>query len=321
MGELVVGRGSVPGGGHAAASWANGGARTVHPSVLRRSSRVRAARRVFPGDRVADLSCGGVVVSRRWLVGMSLVLPLYLPHSFIHSPLYSLCRAVVHGLPLSLHVLFLVGLQALPDCLALHLARAEQSELTGDMDGARAAFENLVTTAPSALAYVHFMRFVRRVDGAPAARKAFARCRKDPAVTADTAHITYIAAAHIEYFLNKEGRIARNVFELGAFLCLGIPLPHLLGCRVAVWRVGCGSVLGVGVVQFLSHPTLFRSSSTFAEWCPRTSRSCHLCVGWRGVFVSAFSLQWITVTSCCVLLPLDHCPGSAPSLWRSSCAV
>ncbi|GAB0492691.1 hypothetical protein MMPV_003960 [Pyropia vietnamensis] len=107
------------------------------------------------------------------------------------------------------------SLQALPDCLALHLARAEQSELARDMDGARAAFENLVTTAPSALAYVHFMRFVRRVDGAPAARKAFARCRKDPAVTADTAHITYIAAAHIEYFLNKESRIARNVFELG----------------------------------------------------------------------------------------------------------
>lgn len=112
---------------------------------------------------------------------------------------------------------------ALPTCTALHLSRAEQLELGGDMDGARAAYENLVATAPSALAYVHYMRFVRRVDGAAAARKAFGRCRKDPGVAADTVHITYIAAAHIEYFLNKESRIARNVFELGAF----VPLPSL----------------------------------------------------------------------------------------------
>ncbi|OSX75320.1 hypothetical protein BU14_0242s0037 [Porphyra umbilicalis] len=107
------------------------------------------------------------------------------------------------------------SLVALPTCTALHLSRAEQLELAGDMDSARAAYENLVTTAPSALAYVHFMRFVRRVDGASAARKAFARCRKDSGVAPESAHITFIAAAHIEYFLNKESRIARKVFELG----------------------------------------------------------------------------------------------------------
>lgn len=212
-----------------------------------------------------------------------------------------------------LPVLFLAGLQALPDCLALHLARAEQSELAGDMDGARAAFENLVTTAPSALAYIHFMRFVRRVDGAPAARKAFARCRKDSAVTADTAHITYIAAAHIEYFLNKESRIARNVFELGAFLAWASSRRI---CMVAVLLIG-----GSGVARCLQwvrwivlrHPILFRSSSALAEWYPRTSRCCHLCVGWGGVLVSAFFSPVDTVTSCCVLHPLDHCTGSAPN--------
>lgn len=154
------------------------------------------------------------------------------------------------------------------------------------MDGARAAFENLVTTAPSALAYVHFMRFIRRVDGASAARKAFARCRKDPAVTADTAHITYIAAAHIEYFLNKESRIARNVFELGAFLAWASSCRI---CMVAALLFG-----GSGVARCLQwvcvifrHPILFLSSSAFAEWCPRSSRCCHLRVGWGGVLVSA----------------------------------
>lgn len=63
----------LPGGMHAAASWANGWARTVHPSVLRRSSRVSAARRFCQSDRVADLLCGDVVVSRRWLVGIWLL--------------------------------------------------------------------------------------------------------------------------------------------------------------------------------------------------------------------------------------------------------
>lgn len=151
-------------------------------------------------------------------------------------PVPSSIHSVVRLFVASLFLLsfLLSGLQALPDCLALHLARVEQSELAKDMDGARAAFENLVTTAPSALAYVHFMRFVRRVDGAPAARKAFTRCRKDPAVTADTAHITYIAAAHIEYFLNKESRIARNVFELGAFLAW---TSSCCICNVAVLRL------------------------------------------------------------------------------------
>lgn len=219
-------------------------------------------------------------------------------------------------------LLILAGLLALPDCVALHLARAEQSELAGDMDGARAAFENLVTTAPSALAYVHFMRFVRRVDGAAAARKAFTRCRKDPAVTPDTAHITYIAAAHIEYFLNKESRIARNVFELGAFLAW---TSYCRFCMVAVLLVG-----GSRVVRCLRWVWVFISvtPSCFCRPLPSPS-DVHVqadsvtCV-WDGGACSSgpvFSLQWITVTSCCVLHPLDHCTGSAPSCWPSPCAV
>lgn len=137
------------------------------------------------------------------------------------------------------------------------------------MDGARAAFENLVTTAPSALAYVHFMRFVRRVDGAAAARKAFARCRKDPAVTPDTAHITYIAAAHIEYFLNKESRIARNVFELGAFLAW---TSYCRICMVAVLLVGGSRVARCLRWVWVFFPSLHPAS---VDLCPRQVMSTY----------------------------------------------
>lgn len=173
------------------------------------------------------------------------------------------------------------------------------------MDGAHAAFETLVTTAPSALAYVHFMRFVRRVDGAPAARKAFARCRKDTAVAADAAHITYIAAAHIEYFLNKESRIARNVFELGAFR-VGTPRVYRT-CWGARPRARC---VPLTLLFFCLCPAYFGRPLPLAKCFPRTRHWVPLECGLGGrARLCPFFGEWITVTSCCVSHP------SRPLLW------
>jgi len=192
--------------------------------------------------------------------------------------------------------LFLSGLVALPACTALHLSRAEQLELAGDMDSARAAYENLVTTAPSALAYVHFMRFVRRVDGAPAARKAFARCRKDSGVAPDAAHITFIAAAHIEYFLNKESRIARKVFELGAFLyCPSCAL----WVALAAFAVEGGITFSPGAccgpwLCLLSHSTAKSMLSLRRGGCLRGSWGLR-------VSMHSWGRRVLLCTGCCVL--------------------
>jgi len=213
--------------------------------------------------------------------------------SFVVSPLVSFRSLVVL---LVFFRLFLSGLVALPTCTALHLSRAEQLELAGDMDSARAAYENLVTTAPSALAYVHFMRFVRRVDGASAARKAFARCRKDSGVAPESAHITFIAAAHIEYFLNKESRIARKVFELGAFL-------HCPSC--ALWVVLAAFAVERGITLSpcaCCGPWLCLLSPFTAKSMLSLRRGGCFRGSW-GLRVSMRSRGWCVLlcTGCCVL--------------------
>ena len=61
------------------------------------------------------------------------------------------------------------------------------------------------------LAYVQYMRFARRAQGVNAARSIFSRARK---AGKDTHHV-YMAMAKIELFLNKEPKIAVNIFEAG----------------------------------------------------------------------------------------------------------
>jgi len=64
---------------------------------------------------------------------------------------------------------------------------------------------------PNPLVYIQFMRFARRAEGIESARKIFIQARKSPSCSY---HI-YIASALMEYHLNNDSKIARNIFELG----------------------------------------------------------------------------------------------------------
>lgn len=104
------------------------------------------------------------------------------------------------------------AMKALPECVAVfhHVSwlwmRAQNS------GKALAVLDALTKTNRSSLAFVHLMRLTRKVSGKDAARKVFARARKD--ATAPTPAV-YIAAAQMEFIVNKDNKIARNVFEFG----------------------------------------------------------------------------------------------------------
>ena len=90
----------------------------------------------------------------------------------------------------------------LPECSMLHFAAAELEEARGEVDAARAVFEEQVQALPPAapepsasgnglqeeltqdarepgtLVWIQFMRFSRRVDGVAASRKVFLRARR-----------------------------------------------------------------------------------------------------------------------------------------------
>mmetsp|Transcript_4442 Transcript_4442/g.13474 ORF Transcript_4442/g.13474 Transcript_4442/m.13474 type:complete len:743 (+) Transcript_4442:166-2394(+) len=104
------------------------------------------------------------------------------------------------------------GIEALSTSALLHFALANLYELNDRAEQARKCFENLIQTAPSPLAYIQYMRFARRSDGIDAARRVFARARKDQHCC--TFQI-FVAAAQLEYHVNKLPKIAKNIFELG----------------------------------------------------------------------------------------------------------
>lgn len=62
-----------------------------------------------------------------------------------------------------------------------------------------------------ALAYIQFMRFARRAEGKDASRKVFQKARKHQNCRSQV----FVFAATLEYNIDNDSRVARNVFELG----------------------------------------------------------------------------------------------------------
>ncbi|MQL90844.1 hypothetical protein Taro_023446 [Colocasia esculenta] len=58
---------------------------------------------------------------------------------------------------------------------------------------------------------IQFIRFLRRTEGVEAARKYFLDVRKSPNCT----YHVYVAYAMMEFCLNKDSKVANNVFENG----------------------------------------------------------------------------------------------------------
>ncbi|KAG0620732.1 hypothetical protein M758_4G238800 [Ceratodon purpureus] len=110
-------------------------------------------------------------------------------------------------------VIYQRALTALPDTAVLHYAYAEFEEARGGIKEAKAVYETLIKndTTANALAYIQLMRFVRRTEGIEAARKIFMEARKSPACT----YHVYVASATMELCVDKDPKVARNIFELG----------------------------------------------------------------------------------------------------------
>lgn len=107
------------------------------------------------------------------------------------------------------------ALKALPDSEMLRYAYAELEESRGAMKPAKKIYESLlgdggVNTTPG-LAQIQFLRFLRRTEGTEAARSYFLEARKTPNCT----YNVYVAYATIALCLDKDSKLARNVFEAG----------------------------------------------------------------------------------------------------------
>ena len=108
--------------------------------------------------------------------------------------------------------LYAMALGVLPQCLLLNFQLCDFLELHNFTNEADIVFKNLTQTfAQSNLVWIQYMYFARRMHGIQAARKVFFKARKQ---TTATFHI-YVAAAQLEYYVNKDSHVARNIYELG----------------------------------------------------------------------------------------------------------
>ncbi|KAL2335157.1 hypothetical protein Fmac_016370 [Flemingia macrophylla] len=105
------------------------------------------------------------------------------------------------------------ALKALPDSEVLRYAYAELEESRGAIQAAKKIYENLLGDGVSAtaLAHIQFIRFLRRTEGVEAARKYFLDARKSPSCT----YHVYVAYATMAFCLDKDPKMAHNVFEAG----------------------------------------------------------------------------------------------------------
>eukprot|EP00268_Persea_americana_P031085 TRINITY_DN3019_c0_g2_i4.p1 TRINITY_DN3019_c0_g2~~TRINITY_DN3019_c0_g2_i4.p1 ORF type:complete len:776 (+),score=159.79 TRINITY_DN3019_c0_g2_i4:570-2897(+) len=105
------------------------------------------------------------------------------------------------------------ALKALPDSEVLRYAYAELEESRGAIQPAKKIYESLLANSGSAtaLAHIQFIRFLRRTEGIEAARKYFLDARKSPNCT----YHVYVAYAMMAFCLDKDPKVAHNVFEAG----------------------------------------------------------------------------------------------------------
>lgn len=105
------------------------------------------------------------------------------------------------------------SLKALPDCAMLRYAYAELEESRGAIQAAKKVYESLLgdDANATALSHIQFIRFLRRTEGVEAARKHFMDARKSPNCT----YHVYVAYATMAFCMDKDAKIAHNVFEAG----------------------------------------------------------------------------------------------------------
>ncbi|CAJ2637247.1 unnamed protein product [Trifolium pratense] len=105
------------------------------------------------------------------------------------------------------------SLKALTDSEMLRYAYAELEESRGAIQAAKKIHENLLGDGDNAtaLAHIQFIRFLRRTEGVEAARKYFLDARKSPTCT----YHVYVAYASVAFCLDKDPKMAHNVFEAG----------------------------------------------------------------------------------------------------------
>ncbi|XP_048321207.2 cleavage stimulation factor subunit 77 isoform X1 [Ziziphus jujuba] len=105
------------------------------------------------------------------------------------------------------------ALKALPDSQMLRYAYAELEESRGAIQSAKRIYESLLGNGVSttSLAHIQFIRFLRRTEGVEAARKYFLDARKSP----DCTYHVYVAYAMMSFCLDKDPKMAHNIFEAG----------------------------------------------------------------------------------------------------------
>lgn len=105
------------------------------------------------------------------------------------------------------------ALKALPDSDLLKYAFAELEESRGGIQPAKKIYESLVgnNATATSLAHIQFIRFLRRTEGVEAARKYFLEARNSPSCT----YHVFVAYAMMAFCLDKDSKVAHNVFEAG----------------------------------------------------------------------------------------------------------
>ncbi|XP_021733243.1 cleavage stimulation factor subunit 77-like isoform X3 [Chenopodium quinoa] len=105
------------------------------------------------------------------------------------------------------------ALKALPGSEMLKYAYAELEESRGAVQPAKKIYESLLGDGvnATALSHIQFIRFLRRSEGVEAARKYFLDARKSPKCT----YHVYVAYAMMSFCLDKDPKVAHNIFEAG----------------------------------------------------------------------------------------------------------
>jgi len=99
------------------------------------------------------------------------------------------------------------------DSQILYFSYADFEEERRNFEKAKATYNRLLDREDinPTLAYIQFMKFIRRTEGVKAARMIFKRAREDSRCQY---HI-YIAAALMEYYCSKDTDVAIRIFDLG----------------------------------------------------------------------------------------------------------
>eukprot|EP00899_Mesostigma_viride_P001895 jgi/Mesvir1/11706/Mv00094-RA.2 len=104
------------------------------------------------------------------------------------------------------------AVKALPGCAAIHYAYADFEEARGNGKAALAVYQSFLKDGKGdTLSHIQYMKLCRRTQGIEAARKAFMEHRKSPTCSW---HL-FVAAAHLEMFVDKDVQVARKLFEAG----------------------------------------------------------------------------------------------------------